>query len=273
MLLVNANSNALPSSDPQKEFEQQPRNRGMLEHLGGKVDSYITAAARTVNRKILGGTQIGESVKNFVAAKYQTTDEMDRYLIEKIRALDSEVKALFKQLDIVSKENFEEQIRNMEPGKKADACVEVLEKLLKFLDEIGMSPEISTTHENSSVDPSVLESENDCPAHHVASSSILSNGSDLSSNSASSSSSSIVNESERIGEDPTIKARIEELRILFDILHAVCFNDFSKIEEKHWTKLEELLAPESPPQPIANSAEDLKPSDNKPLPLYSTYDR
>ncbi|CCD29120.1 hypothetical protein CAGGBEG34_200124 [Candidatus Glomeribacter gigasporarum BEG34] len=219
-----------------------PREYGVIQTLassaGEYADSVIIDSLNKITGCVFGGTRVETSVKNLVNNHYITVDAQDAYLLARIRNLDAQMNELFSTFGIDPEQDVKQQAQKIASQLSPGACAEVLENCLKFLGDIRFSAENSKAVNDSSADH--LSAHSDCSATQSVPGHIPL---------ASATPSLDVHESQEIEEDPRISARIEELRVLLDILHAVCFNDFSKMEEKHWTRLTALLKPQPAVQP------------------------
>lgn len=229
MLNTVSHNGPSPDSMSQEEDQLRPRVQLPLERVGTSLGSFI---GRTTNNMLSAAPVIGRAM-GYINTHYSKVDNQDTLSIQKIKALQAALNSICLEFNISSTEDFESKIQSAKSEKEKIEIYKIeVETQLKNIFRCLQAQEQSVLRE--AVSP--IHSPTLSSTESMSVGSLEHSKDDQSTNLASVSISSEINES-----DPEIEKLYEELRILFDILEAVCFNNFHRLEAKHWTKLEALL--------------------------------
>ncbi len=241
---VNNNNNVLPSDhlwtiqdiqdiQNNQNTSSNSETKVALQIAGSTIGDYVGLKA---NNLFIGIPGLSWAI-NRLNARFSSVDSRDAHFLETIKNLRATLNSIFSEFNLDSTQDFESRIQAAKSEKEKINLYKVeIETQFKLLFQFMSISEQSDPKRSSSGEmPSTLSStstdlslssvllecdEGDQHAHSVTPVSV----------------SPTMDES-----DPEIDKLREELRVLFDILEAVCFNNFTRLEAKHWTKLEALL--------------------------------
>lgn len=203
----------------------QPRTQVALERLGTAIGSYIGSKTNDMLSVIPGASW----AINQINIRYSSIDSQDIHFLETIKKLQSVLDSIYSECNLTSTPDFESRVQAAQSKTEAVEIykAEIETQLKHMIQPVSIS-------EQSNPDPLILSPSTD----QLPTNSPLEHSRD--DQSVHSTTSAAVSPS--IDEsDPEVDKRYEELHILFDLLEAVCFNNFSRLEEKHWIKLEALV--------------------------------